>query len=58
MEVGNSRGQQIAAVKNEPDLEVNGNILDHKYNIGEGRDRVAEVSKRTFHLRDSYGVVN
>jgi uncharacterized protein YxjI len=39
-----------------PDLEVKGNILDHEYTIGEGRDKVAEVSKKWFRLRDSYGV--
>ena len=43
-------------IKNGPDLEVKGNILDHEYNIGEGRDRVAEVSKKWFRIRDSYGV--
>jgi uncharacterized protein YxjI len=43
-------------VKGGPDLEVQGNILDHEYTIGEGRDRVAEVSKKWFRLRDTYGV--
>ena len=43
-------------IKNGPDLEVKGNILDHEYTIGEGRDRVAEVSKKWFRIRDSYGV--
>ena len=43
-------------VKNGPDLEVQGNILDHEYTIGEGRSKVAEVSKKWFRLRDSYGV--
>ena len=38
------------------DLEVKGNILDHEYHIGEGRDKVAEVSKKWFRIRDSYGV--
>ena len=37
-------------------LEVKGNILDHEYSIGEGRDKVAEVSKKWFRLRDTYGV--
>jgi hypothetical protein len=41
---------------NGPDLEVQGNILDHEYGIGEGRDKVAEVSKKWYRLRDSYGV--
>jgi uncharacterized protein YxjI len=35
---------------------VKGNILDHEYTIGEGRDKVAEVSKKWFRIRDSYGV--
>jgi len=72
MEVENAAGQQIAMVKkaiispirdrftvkikNGPDLEVKGNILDHEYTIGEGRDKVAEVSKKWFRIRDSYGV--
>lgn len=37
-------------------MEVKGNILDHEYTIGEGRDKVAEVSKKWFRVRDSYGV--
>jgi uncharacterized protein YxjI len=72
MEVEDAHGKQVAMVKkalitpirerwvvkikNGPDLEVKGNILDHEYNIGEGRDKVAEVSKKWFRLRDSYGV--
>jgi len=35
-----------------PDLEVQGNILDHEYRIG----NVATVSKKWFRVRDSYGV--
>jgi uncharacterized protein YxjI len=50
------RERWVVKVKNGPDLEVHGNILDHEYSIGEGRDRVAEVSKKWFRLRDSYGV--
>jgi uncharacterized protein YxjI len=72
MEIENPQGQQLAMVKkalitplrerwvvkikNGPDLQVQGNILDHEYSIGEGRDKVAEVSKKWFRLRDSYGV--
>ncbi len=72
MEVEGPDGKQVAMVKkaiispvrdrfsvkikNGPDLEVKGNILDHEYNICEGRDRVAEVSKKWFRVRDSYGV--
>jgi len=31
-------------------------FLDNEYAIGEGRDKVAEVSKKWFRVRDSYGV--
>ncbi len=44
------------SVKDGPDLKVTGNIVDHEYEIGEGRDKVAEVSKRWFRVRDTYGV--
>ena len=72
MEVEGPGGNQIAMVKKAlitplrerwtvkikggPDLEVQGNILDHQYTIGEGRDKVAEVSKKWFRVRDTYGV--
>jgi uncharacterized protein YxjI len=35
-----------------PDLEIQGNLLDHEYRIG----NVATVSKKWFRVRDSYGV--
>ena len=72
MEVEGPGGEQLAMVKKAlispirdrflvkisggPDLEVKGNILDHEYTIGEGGDKVAEVSKKWFRIRDSYGV--
>jgi uncharacterized protein YxjI len=72
MEVEGPGGEQVAMVKkalisplrdrftvkikNGPDLDIKGNILDHEYTIGEGRDKVAEVSKKWFRIRDSYGV--
>lgn len=43
-------------VKNGPDLDVQGNILDHEYTIKQGRDKVAEVSKKWLSLTDTYGV--
>ena len=39
-----------------PDLKVQGNILDHEYTISDGSKKVAEVSKKWFRLRDTYGV--
>jgi uncharacterized protein YxjI len=72
MEVEGPAGEQVAMVKKAliaplrdrwtvkikggPDLEVQGNILDHAYTIGEGRNKVAEVSKKWFRVRDTYGV--
>jgi uncharacterized protein YxjI len=72
MEIEDAQGRQVAMVKKAlitpirerwhvnirggHDLEVQGNILDHEYRIGEGRDKIAEVSKKWFRLRDTYGV--
>ncbi len=72
MEIEDSNGRRMAMVKKAlitplrerwvvkigdgPDLDAQGNILDHEYTIGEGRDKIAEVSKKWFRLRDSYGV--
>jgi uncharacterized protein YxjI len=50
------RDRWTVKIKGGPDLEVKGNILDHEYTIGEGRDKVAEVSKKWFRVRDTYGV--
>ena len=50
------RERWVVKIKDGPDLEVQGNILDHEYTIGEGRDKVAEVSKKWFRVRDTYGV--
>ena len=50
------RERWVVKVADGPDLNVQGNILDHEYNIGEGRDKIAEVSKKWFRIRDSYGV--
>ncbi len=43
-------------VKNGPDLDVQGNILDHEYSIKQGWSKVAEISKKWFSLTDTYGV--
>jgi uncharacterized protein YxjI len=50
------RDRWTVKVANGPDLGVQGNLLDHEYTIGEGRDKVAEVSKKWFRVADSYGV--
>ena len=43
-------------VEDAPDLRVQGNIVDHEYTIEDDGRRVAEVSKRWFRVRDTYGV--
>jgi uncharacterized protein YxjI len=50
------RDRFVVRLKNGPDLDVKGNILDHEYTISEGPRTVAEVSKRWFRVRDTYGV--
>ena len=72
MEVEDAGGHSAATVKkamitplrerwsvkvgNGPDLNVQGNLLDHEYTIGEGGGKVAEVSKKWFRVADTYGV--
>ena len=43
-------------VRGGPDLEVQGNILDHEYSISERHKKIAEVSKKWLTLTDTYGV--
>jgi uncharacterized protein YxjI len=50
------RDHWAVSVADGPDLEVQGNLLDYEYTIGEGRDKIAEVSKRWFRVADTYGV--
>lgn len=50
------RDRWTVKVGNGPDLEVQGNILHHEYTIGDGDRKIAEVSKKWFRLRDTYGV--
>jgi uncharacterized protein YxjI len=72
MEIEDPNGRRVAMVKKAlispfrdrfsvqiadgPDMEVQGNILDHEYRIEKDGHLVAEVSKKWFRLRDTYGV--
>lgn len=38
------------------DLEVQGNVVDHEYGIEVDGRKVAEISKKWFRIRDTYGV--
>jgi uncharacterized protein YxjI len=51
------RDRWTVKVGSGPDLQVQGNILNHQYTIGTGNNKVAEVSKRWFRLADTYGVL-
>ena len=44
------------AVEDGEDMEAKGNIVDHEYRIERGDEKVAEVSKRWFRVRDTYGI--
>jgi uncharacterized protein YxjI len=37
-------------------LSAKGNIVDHEYEIERDGDKIAEVSKRWFRIRDTYGI--
>lgn len=43
-------------IEDGADMEAKGNIVDHEYKIERNGDRVAEVSRKWFRVRDSYGV--
>ena len=38
------------------DIKAHGNVVDHEYEIERGGDKIAEVSKKWFRVRDTYGV--
>ena len=50
------RERYTVKIGDGPDIDIQGNILDHEYRFEIGRDRVAEVSKKWFRIRDTYGV--
>ncbi len=50
------RERWVVKIEDGPDLHVEGNIVDHEYTIERAGDKVAEVSKRWFRVRDTYGV--
>ena len=50
------RDRLSVEVSGGPDMDVKGNLLDHEYEISQGCTKVAEVSKKWFRVRDTYGV--
>jgi uncharacterized protein YxjI len=43
-------------VEHDDDLSAKGNIVDHEYEIECDGQKVAEISKRWFRIRDTYGI--
>src|SRR3954454_20658248 len=72
MEIEDADGHRVAMVKKAlitplrerwtvtisdgPDLDIQGNVLDHEYTFTDGRTPVATVSKKWFRVADTYGV--
>ncbi len=50
------RDKYMIDVEGAEELIAKGSILDHEYTIRRGDDDVAQVSKRWFTIRDTYGV--
>jgi uncharacterized protein YxjI len=38
------------------ELTAKGNIVDHEYEIKRDGDKIAEISKRWFRVRETYGI--
>ena len=50
------RERWVAKLEDGPDLHIHGNLVDHEYTIERDGTKAAEVSKRWFRARDTYGV--
>jgi uncharacterized protein YxjI len=50
------RDQSRVELDGGSDLKVQGNLVDHEYEVEADGDKIAEVSKRWLRARDTYGV--
>jgi uncharacterized protein YxjI len=50
------RDRYSISVEDGEDMEAKGNIVDHEFKVERGGDKVAEISKRWFRVRDTYGI--
>ena len=50
------RDRWVVKIKDGPDLDVHGNVLEHEYSFRDGHRPVATVSKKWFRVADTYGV--
>ena len=50
------RDRFAIGVEDGAELSAKGNIVDHEYEIERDGNKVAEISKRWFRIRDTYGI--
>jgi len=50
------RGRFSVNVAGGADMDVDGNVLGHEFKVTQGGREIAEISKKWFRVRDSYGV--
>ena len=50
------RERWVVDLEDGPDLHAQGNFVEHEYTIERDGDKIAEVSKRWFRVRNTYGV--
>ena len=50
------RDRYSISLENGEGMEAKGNIVDHEFKFERGGNKVAEVSKRWFRMRDTYGI--
>ncbi len=50
------RDHYVVDVEDGEGLKAHGNIVDHEYEIERDGEKIAEVSKKWFRVRDTYGV--
>jgi uncharacterized protein YxjI len=50
------RDRFVIELDHDGELSAKGNIVDHEYAIERDGQKVAEVSKRWFRIRDTYGI--
>jgi uncharacterized protein YxjI len=50
------RDRYVIHLADGRELKAKGNIVDHEYEIERDGDKIAEISKRWFRIRDTYGI--
>jgi uncharacterized protein YxjI len=50
------RDRYVIHLADGRELKAKGNIVEHEYEIERDGDKIAEISKRWFRIRDTYGI--